>query len=164
MVHDIYSALVTDQQRNDLIVKDNQQVLSNGRSPLILTSRKEHLDCLARRLCGICRHIFVLKGGMGTKQRKQVAEGLSLVSPDEPRLILATGSYLGEGFDDARLDTLFLAMPVSWKGILHQYVGRLHRVYENKKEVLVYDYSDLLVPMFASVVLPANLDSQGLVF
>ena len=139
MIHDIYSALVTDQQRNDLIVKDMQQVLSDGRSPLVLTSRKEHLDYLAGRLHGICQHIFVLKGGMGAKQRKQVAESLSLVSPDEPRIILATGSYLGEGFDDARLDTLFLAMPISWRGTLQQYVGRLHRLHENKKEVLVYD-------------------------
>ena len=149
MIHDIYSALVIDQQRNDLIVKDMQQVLSDGRSPLVLTSRKEHLDYLAGRLHGICQHIFVLKGGMGVRQRKQVAESLALVSPDEPRLILATGSYLGEGFDDARLDTLFLAMPISWRGTLQQYVGRLHRLHENKKEVLVYDYSDLLVPMLA---------------
>jgi len=148
-IHDIYSALVTDQRRNDLIVKDMQQVLSDGRSPLVLTSRKEHLDYLAGRLRGICQHIFVLKGGMGARQRKQVAEALALVSPDEPRLILATGSYLGEGFDDARLDTLFLTMPISWKGTLQQYVGRLHRLRENKKEVLVYDYTDLLVPMLA---------------
>ena len=149
MIHDIYSALVIDQQRNDLIVKDMQQVLSDGRSPLVLTSRKEHLEYLAGRLHGICQHIFVLKGGMGARQRKQVAESLALVSPDEPRIILATGSYLGEGFDDARLDTLFLAMPISWKGTLQQYVGRLHRLHENKKEALVYDYSDFLVPMLA---------------
>ncbi len=97
----------------------------------------------------MCKHIVVLKGGLGVRQRKQVIEALSLVSPDEPRLILATGSYLGEGFDDARLDTLFLAMPISWKGTLQQYVGRLHRLHENKKEVLVYDYADLLVPMLA---------------
>jgi hypothetical protein len=141
--------LVIDQQRNDLIVKDMQQVLSDGRSPLVLTSRKEHLDYLAGRLRGICQHIFVLKGGMGARQRKKVAESLSLVSPDEPRIILATGSYLGEGFDDARLDTLFLSMPISWKGTLQQYVGRLHRLHENKKEVRVYDYADLLVPMLA---------------
>jgi superfamily II DNA or RNA helicase len=107
-IHDICSALVTDQRRNDQIVKDMQQVLSDGRSPLVLTSRKEHLDYLVGRLRGICQHIFVLKGGMGARQRKQVAQALALVSPDEPRLILATGSYLGEGFDDARLDTLFL--------------------------------------------------------
>jgi superfamily II DNA or RNA helicase len=148
-IHAIYEALVTDQRRNDLIVKDLGQALSERRSPLVLTSRREHLDYLAGRLRLICPHIFALKGGMGAKQRKQVAESLSLVSPDEPRLIMATGSYLGEGFDDARLDTLFLAMPVSWKGTLQQYVGRLHRVHENKKEVLVYDYADLLVPMLA---------------
>lgn len=131
------------------MLADCLQVLSNGRSPLVLTSRKEHLDYLAGRLRGMCKHIVVLKGGLGVRQRKQVIEALSLVSPDEPRLILATGSYLGEGFDDARLDTLFLAMPISWKGTLQQYVGRLHRLHENKKEVLVYDYADLLVPMLA---------------
>ena len=76
-----------------------------------------------------------------------MAESLSVVAPQDPRLILATGSYLGEGFDDARLDTLFLTMPISWRGTLQQYVGRLHRLHENKKEVLVYDYADLLVPM-----------------
>jgi superfamily II DNA or RNA helicase len=84
---------------------------------------------------------------MGAKQRKQVVESISLVPPDELRMIMATGSYLGEGFDDARLDTLFLVMPISWKGTLQQYVGRLHRLRENKKDVLVYDYADLLVPM-----------------
>jgi superfamily II DNA or RNA helicase len=148
-IQDIYGALVTDRERNDLIVQDLRQALSNGRSPLVLTSRKEHLDYLAGRLRGICQHVFVLKGGMGAKQRKQVTESLALVSTHEPRMILATGSYLGEGFDDARLDTLFLAMPISWRGTLQQYVGRLHRLHENKKEVLVYDYSDVLVPILA---------------
>jgi len=86
---------------------------------------------------------------MGTRQRKQIAESLSAVTSQEPRLILATGGYLDEGFDDARLDTLFLTMPISWKGTLQQYVGRLHRLHENKKEVLVYDYADVLVPVLA---------------
>ena len=97
----------------------------------------------------MCQHIFVLKGGMGTEQRKQIAESLSHIGPREPGIILATGSYLGEGFDDARLDTLFLTVPISWRGTLQQYVGRLHRLHENKKEVVVYDYADVLVPMFA---------------
>jgi superfamily II DNA or RNA helicase len=148
-IHDIYSALVIDQQRNELVVQDVQKALSDGRSPLILTSRTEHLDYLAGRLRRICPHTFVLKGGTGAKQRKQVAESMSHVSREEPRMIMATGSYLGEGFDDARLDTLFLVMPISWKGTLQQYVGRLHRLRENKKDVLVYDYSDVLVPMLA---------------
>jgi hypothetical protein len=79
------------------------------------------------------------------------AESLSVVAPQEPRSILATGSYLGEGFDDARLDTLLLTMPISWRGTLQQYVGLLHRLHENKKQVLVYDYADVLTPMLARV-------------
>jgi len=148
-IHDIYSALVTDARRNDAIIEDVEQALLNGRSPLLLTSRTEHLDYLTGRLRGMCQHVFVLKDGMGTKQRKQIAESLSHFGPHEPRMILATGSYLGEGFDDARLDTLFLTMPISWRGTLQQYVGRLHRLHENKREVLVYDYADVLVPMLA---------------
>jgi len=84
---------------------------------------------------------------MGAKQRRKLAESLAAVPPDEPRVILATGSYLGEGFDDARLDTLLLVTPISWKGTLQQYVGRLHRLHDNKTEVQVYDYADVSVPM-----------------
>ncbi len=86
---------------------------------------------------------------MGKKQRQAVAAALAAVPGDERRVILATGSYIGEGFDDARLDTLFLAMPISWKGTLQQYVGRLHRLHDNKREVQVYDYVDTQVPMLA---------------
>jgi superfamily II DNA or RNA helicase len=148
-VQDIYAALIVSQERNDLIVRDLQQALSSGRSPLVLTSRTGHLDYLAGRLGGVCPHIFILKGGMGTKQRKKLSESLAAVPCDEPRVILATGSYLGEGFDDPRLDTLLLAMPISWKGTLQQYVGRLHRLHDNKSEVHVYDYVDVMVPMLA---------------
>ena len=91
-----------------MIVKDVRRALLDGRSPLLLTSRTEHVGHLQGRLRALCQYVFTLKGGMGTRQRKQIAESLSVVSPQEPRLILATGSYLGEGFDDARLDTLFL--------------------------------------------------------
>lgn len=86
---------------------------------------------------------------MGAKQRRKLVESLAAVPPDEPRVILATGSYLGEGFDDARLDTLLLVTPISWKGTLQQYVGRLHRLHESKKEVQVYDYADVSDPMLA---------------
>ena len=95
------------------------------------------------------RHVFVLKGGIGKKQRRETAAALASVPDDESRVILATGSYTGEGFDDARLDTLFLAMPISWKGTLQQYVGRLHRLHDNKRFVQVYDYVDHYVPMLA---------------
>jgi superfamily II DNA or RNA helicase len=148
-VQDIYAALFSDQARNDLIVQDLLQTLSAGRSPLVLTGRTEHLDYLAERLREICLHTFILKGGTGAKQRRKLAESLAAVPSSEPRVILATGSYLGEGFDDARLDTLLLVTPISWKGTLQQYVGRLHRLHENKSEVQVYDYADVSVPMLA---------------
>jgi superfamily II DNA or RNA helicase len=86
---------------------------------------------------------------MGKKQRRLLAESMASVSDSESRVILATGSYIGEGFDDARLDTLFLAMPISWKGTLQQYAGRLHRLHDNKRVVKVYDYIDNGVPMLA---------------
>ena len=86
---------------------------------------------------------------MGTKQRRETAEAIAAVPENESRLILATGSYIGEGFDDARLDTLFLAMPISWKGTLQQYAGRLHRLHDNKRVVQVYDYVDDGVLMLA---------------
>jgi superfamily II DNA or RNA helicase len=148
-IQDLHTALVGNQYRNELMIRDLQNVLSAGRSPLVLTSRTEHLDYLAERLHGVCSHVFILKGGMGARQRRKLTESLAAVPPDEPRVILATGSYLGEGFDDARRDTLLLAMPVSWRGTLQQYIGRLHRPHENKKEVQVYDYADVQVPMLA---------------
>jgi hypothetical protein len=86
---------------------------------------------------------------MGKKQRQAVADGLATIPPDEERVVLSTGKYVGEGFDDARLDTLMLTLPVSWRGTIAQYAGRLHRLYDSKREVRVYDYADLNVPMLA---------------
>ena len=86
---------------------------------------------------------------MGKKQRQAVAERLAAIPREEARVILATGKYIGEGFDDPRLDTLFLTLPVSWRGTIAQYAGRLHRLYDGKREVRVYDYADLNVPMLA---------------
>lgn len=146
-IHDIYAALVGDKARNEMIAADLIRAVEAGRSPLLLTGRTEHLQYFAEKLNGTVKHVFVLKGGMGKKQRRNIAEALASVPEDEPRVILATGSYIGEGFDDARLDTLFLAMPISWKGTLQQYVGRLHRLYDNKRVVQVYDYVDDWVPM-----------------
>lgn len=118
---------------------------------MVLTERKEHLSILAEMLSPHLINMIVLKGGMGRKERKNATDRLNALPDDEPRVIIATGRYLGEGFDDARLDTLFLALPVSWRGVLAQYAGRLHRVHESKKEVIVYDYADLNVPMLAKM-------------
>ncbi len=145
-IQDIYAALARDQQRNEMIVGDLVRALEKGRSPLLLTERTEHLEQLASNLKQSIPNLFVLRGGMGMRQRLAVLEKLKAVPEGEQRVILATGRYIGEGFDDARLDTLFLALPISWRGTLQQYVGRLHRVHENKKVVEVYDYIDTRVP------------------
>ena len=148
-IHDVYAALVRDRARNEMIVEDLVRAVESGHSPLLLTGRTEHLKYFETKLTGVVKNVFVLKGGMGTKQRRAAAEALASVGETDQRVILATGSYIGEGFDDARLDTLFLAMPISWKGTLQQYVGRLHRLHDNKRVVRVYDYVDAEVPMLA---------------
>ncbi|MDD5457994.1 MAG: restriction endonuclease subunit R, partial [Phycisphaerae bacterium] len=91
------------------------------------------------------------RGGMGKKPLIAAQEKLNAVSEDKSNLILATGRYLGEGFDHSRLDTLFLALPVSWKGTIAQYAGRLHRDHHSKREVIIYDYADINVPMLAKM-------------
>ena len=148
-IQDVYGALSNDALRNAMIADDIVRAIESGRSPLLLTGRTEHLQYFATRLSGAAQHVFVLKGGMGKKQRRMTADALAAVPDGESRVILATGSYIGEGFDDARLDTLFLAMPISWKGTLQQYAGRLHRLHDNKRVVQVYDYIDNGVPMLA---------------
>jgi len=148
-IQDLYAALVDDSARNELIVGDLLRAVKGGCSPLLLTARTEHLKYFEKALAGQVDNVFILKGGMGKKQRRSIAEALAAVPEDAPRVILATGSYIGEGFDDARLDTLFLAMPISWKGTLQQYVGRLHRLHDAKHIVRVYDYVDSNVLMLA---------------
>jgi superfamily II DNA or RNA helicase len=148
-IQEIYAALVDDRSRNELITADLLRALEAGRSPLLLTARTDHLRHFAEQLASVVKNLFVLKGGMSKKQRQSTADALAAVPLGEQRVILATGSYIGEGFDDARLDTLFLAMPISWKGTLQQYVGRLHRLHDNKHVVQVYDYVDSYVPMLA---------------
>lgn len=101
------------------------------------------------RLSKSVKHLVVLRGGMGEKAIGETSAKLAAIPEHEPRVLLATGRYIGEGFDDARLDTLFLALPVSWRGTIAQYVGRLHRLHDRKREVRVYDYADLNVPMLA---------------
>ena len=147
-IHDAYAGLVKDVQRNSQIVRDIVDAVSLGRTPLVLTSRKEHLEVLAAGLSSL-RHVIILQGGMGKKQSRAASEVLASIPEEVPRVILATGSYIGEGFDDSRLDTLFLTMPISWRGTLQQYVGRLHRIHHGKKIVRVYDYVDAEVPMLA---------------
>ena len=143
----VYAALAEDAARNDLIFGDVLSALVAGRSPLVLTARKDHAERLAERLGRFARNVLFLRGGMGVKQRRAIMRRLEETPDTEERVLVATGRYIGEGFDDARLDTLFLAMPVAWRGTLAQYVGRLHRLHPAKREVRVYDYADEAVPL-----------------
>jgi superfamily II DNA or RNA helicase len=144
----VYAALAQDEARNDIIFDDVLSALEAKRSPVVLTERRDHLEYLKERFSRFVRNLVVLRGRMSAAERKASEDALR-VPNDQERLILATGRYIGEGFDDQRLDTLFLTMPISWKGTLAQYVGRLHRQHDGKTDVLVVDYVDEKVPILA---------------
>ena len=146
-IHEIYKALLRSNERNQFIVADILKVISNDRFPVILTERKEHLDRLKTLLEDKIRNLIIMQGGMGKKQRQAALQTLKSLPGHTEKAILATGRYLGEGFDDERLDTLFLTMPISWRVTLSQYAGRLHRIYDSKKEAVIYDYVDFEVPV-----------------
>jgi superfamily II DNA or RNA helicase len=145
----IYSILANDEARNALIFDDVLAALEEERSPVIITERSDHVALLAERFEKFAKNVVVLKGGQSDRQRRVLMERLASIADHEERLLIATGRYLGEGFDDPRLDTLFLAMPISWRGTLAQYAGRLHRLHDGKREVVIYDYVDPRVPMLA---------------
>ena len=146
-IHEIYASLIANMHRNQMIVDDAIHAVDEGRSPVVLTERRDHMNTLAVLFSGKVKNLIVLAGGMGKKQIRAIAEKMACIPANEDRLILATGKYLGEGFDDARLDTLFLSMPISWKGTLAQYAGRLHRLHDLKREVRIHDYADVNVPI-----------------
>jgi superfamily II DNA or RNA helicase len=146
-IYDLYRALAEDENRNALIAADVLDALEQGRNPVVITERTEHLERLAGLLSHRARHVIVLRGGMGVRQRREAEARLRQIPSDESRVLAATGKYLGEGYDDARLDALFLCLPISWKGTVAQYAGRLHRLNDMKKEVVIYDYLDDKVPM-----------------
>jgi superfamily II DNA or RNA helicase len=144
----IYSAIVEDEFRNQQIVADVLEAVHNNRTPLILTHRKEHV----LRLCNLLNHqtdahVITLLGTNSAKIKAKMEESLTNIPHEEKLIIIATGKYVGEGFDYPRLDTLFLASPIAWKGTLAQYAGRLHRAFSGKQEVIVYDYVDIHVPV-----------------
>ncbi len=145
----LYGLLARDEARNAMIFHDILTALELGRSPVVITERKDHLQTIAERLAKFAKNVVVLKGGMKAKDRKRATQALELIPDGEERVIVATGRYLGEGFDDNRLDTLFLTMPISWRGTLAQYAGRLHRQHTAKREVVIYDYVDSEEPLLA---------------
>ncbi len=126
--------IMHDHDRNMSIIDDVVHALTSGRSPLILTERKEHVAFFAEHLARFCKNIIVMVGGQTRKKREEVKHQLESIPDHEKRLIIATGRYIGEGFDDTRLDTLFLTMPIAWEGALAQYAGRLHGSMRKKRK------------------------------
>lgn len=143
----ILQRMVDDDLRNRLITTDVCKTLDKGKSPIILTSLTSHVEILAAMLAKSCKNVITLVGSESVKEKRLKMERLQSIPKEEALVIIATGKYVGEGFDCPRLDTLFLALPVSWKGIVAQYAGRLHREYPGKKAVLIYDYIDVHIPM-----------------
>jgi superfamily II DNA or RNA helicase len=146
-IQEIFRSLVRDDARNELIRKDVCQALAEGRRCLILSHWKEHCELLADGLRERSKTPLVLSGTLGKKTRSAMLRSLEAMPSDKELLIIATGQYLGEGFDCPQVDTLFLAFPLSFKGKLVQYVGRALRSHEDKSSVRVYDYVDTQVPL-----------------
>jgi len=143
----IIHKLSGDQTRNELIANDISASLEAGRTPLVLTTLTAHIKTLEEALNKVNCKVITLVGSESAMEKRQKMDALKAVAPTERLVIIATGKYVGEGFDFARLDTLFLALPVSWKGVVAQYAGRLHREYIGKEDVRIYDYVDLRIPM-----------------
>ena len=143
----LQKSLAADEVRNSLIVDDVRKTLESGRTPIVLTGIKQHVDLLAERLKSYANNIIQLTGTCTAKEKREALQRLQEIPADEPLVIVATGQYVGEGFDYPRLDTLFLALPISWKGRLEQYAGRLHRENDGKKDVRIYDYIDIHEPV-----------------
>ena len=141
--------IIRSEPRNAMIRDDVLAALREGRSPLVLTERTEHIVTLADLIRPHAPHLIVLQGGMGKKSLREALAQLAVIPENEARVVIATGKFIGEGFDDSRLDTLLLTMPVAWRGIIAQYAGRLHRLHDGKREVRIHDYADLDVPMLS---------------
>ncbi len=150
-IYELWPELLNDQERNGMIVRDIAECVKEGRFPLILTERRAHLEILREQLSDKIGCLAVLHGGIKHEKRKELLEELSRASAGKGKAILATGSYIGEGFDNPELDTLFITMPVSFKGKVVQYAGRLHRDYKGKNDVRIYDYADEKIPVLSNM-------------
>lgn len=147
-IQELYAEIVKNEIRNQLIADDVAECHQKGKNCIVLTERVEHVQILTEMLLQKIPHAISVTGGMGTKGTWEIMQKILNFPEDKPITIIATGRFIGEGFDEPRLDTLFLAMPISWKGTLQQYAGRLHRLFEGKKEALIFDYIDIHVRMF----------------
>lgn len=146
--NEAYDIIRDNEVRDDLIISDIKECISVGRTPVVLSRYKEHSQKLYERLKDYADHVFLMTGNNSKKEHKKILDRLHQVDIKETVILIATGSLIGEGFDFPRLDTLFMAMPVSFRSVVEQYAGRLNRDYEGKENVIVYDYVDSHIPMF----------------
>jgi superfamily II DNA or RNA helicase len=151
LIQEVFRLLVEDKERSALVCADVLDALAGGRRCLVLSQWKQHCRLLADQLRSSGVAPLVLEGGLGKRARTALLEQIEATPPEEPLAVVATGQYLGEGFDCPQLDTLFLAFPVSFKGRLVQYTGRLMRAHERKTTVQVYDYADVRVPVLRAM-------------
>ena len=146
-IQQLYTEIMESDFRNQQIIDDVLNNYQQGRNCIVLSLRTAHVESLAKRLKEKVPDVIALMGGMGRKATREIFQRIDRIPADRNIILVATGHFIGEGFDEPRLDTLFLAMPISWKGTLQQYAGRLHRLYETKKEVKIYDYVDIQIRM-----------------
>lgn len=146
--NEAYEILRNNENRDDLVVNDVKKCIEDGRTPVILSKYVDHSIRLYERLVNYADHIFLLSGKNSKKEHKAILRQMNQVKADESMILVATGKLIGEGFDFPRLDTLIMATPVAWKGVVEQYAGRLNRDYEGKKSVIIYDYVDSHISMF----------------
>lgn len=142
-INEVYRELITNERRNNLIIEDVADAVKNGRTPLVLTKFKDHADVLVKMLGNKVDHVFLLQGGRSNRERDEILRKLRNVPSKESLALVAIGKYIGEGFNYPRLDTMMLAVPIAWQGNVEQYAGRLHRDYEGKTDVIIYDYVDI---------------------
>ena len=142
-ITEVYQHICESNYRNELIVSDVVHAIDSGRNPLILTERTSHIEQLVNLMSDKDFEVIILSGDLKSSERKESLRKIRALEDNDRFVIIATGKLIGEGFDEARLDTLFMAMPIAWKGTIAQYAGRLHRNFEGKDEVLIYDYVDV---------------------
>ncbi|MBO4867330.1 MAG: DEAD/DEAH box helicase family protein [Ruminococcus sp.] len=147
-VNDAYELIRDNEIRNDQIIADIKSCIENGRTPVVLTKYKDHVAKLYEKVKSYAKNVFLLTGTKSKKEQKAIIAAMEQVPENESLILIATGQLIGEGFDYPRLDTLILATPVAWKGIVEQYAGRLNRDYAGKENVMIYDYVDIHIPVF----------------
>ena len=146
--NEAYEIIHNNDMRDEQIIEDVKNCVSIGRTPVVLSRYKDHAEKLFERLKSYADYVFIMTGNNSKKEHRKILDQMRQVNNDESMILVATGSLVGEGFDFPRLDTLFMATPVSFRGVVEQYAGRLNRDYAGKENVIIYDYVDNHIPMF----------------